>query len=180
MLRNTIGRLRIASAMACALLLAACGRQAGEGQPTPGPNVAVAQAYLAAIRRPDEPFRAYGCRIGSPAPLLFYVIVFPDTDTNGLLLIYAPPFNWVPRVQAATFNAATQAWQLRELPNTDWSFRHLTALKLTKYGSDNRAISAEFNKIMATHPAFSGLTQVAVAPLVYSPVARPWLTTMCP
>lgn len=180
MTRGTVGLLRIASVVACGLPLVACGRRAGEGQPTPGPNVAVAQAYLASISRPGEPFRAYGCRIGSPAPLLFYVIVFPDASTNGLLLIYSPPFNWVPRVQAATFNAATRAWQLQELPNTDWSFRHLTALKLTKYGSDEHTIAAEFNLIMATHPIFSGLTHVDVAPLIYSPVARPWLTTMCP
>lgn len=178
--RNTSSLLWGSLAVCCALPLAACGRHAHEGKPVPGPNVAIAQSYIDAISHPGEPIRAVGCRIGSPMPLLFYVILFPGTAKNGVLLIYSPPYNWVPRVQAATFNAEAHAWQLQELPHTDWSFRHLTALKLTKYGSDNRAIGAEFNRIMANQPAFTELVHVDVAPLIYSPAARQWLTTLCP
>lgn len=164
----------------CAVLLGACGTHSREGKPIPGPNVAVAQAYLDGMSHVGEPIRAFGCRIGTPMPLLFYVLLFPGGQGNGLLLIYSPPFNWVPRVQAARFDAAKHRWQLQELPKTDWSFRHLTALRLMKYGSDNAAINAMFNKIMASHPTFAELPHVKVAPLIYTPAARPWLITMCP
>lgn len=178
--RRTLAVVRIMGVAFGSLVLVACGRHLGEGKPTPGPNVAVAKAYLAAGSRPGVPIRAYGCRIGSPVPLLFYVILLPNNETHGMLLIYSPPFNLVPRVQAATFDAPRDTWRLQELPDTDWSFQHLTALKLEKYGSDNRSISAEFNRIMAAHPAFSAVPQVDIATLIYSPTAKPWLTTMCP
>lgn len=172
--------LQLPSAVLFALLLSACGTHSHEGKPIPGPNVAIAQSYLDSISHPDEAIRAYGCRIGSPVPILFYVILFPGTKRQGLLLIYAPPFNLIPRAQAASFEPTTRAWRLRELPNTDWSFHHLTALQLVKQGSDNRAIEATFNKIMAAAPVFSVLTNVKVAPLLYTPEARPWLVNTCP
>ncbi len=178
--RHAAALLRLPSAMLFALLLSACGTHSREGKPIPGPNVAIAQSYLDSISQPGKSIRAYGCHIGSPVPVLFYVILFPSGQRQGLLLIYAPPFNLIPRVQTASFAPATHAWQLRELPNTDWSFHHLPALQMMKQGSDNRVIEATFNKIMATAPVFSALTNVKVAPLLYAPAARPWLVAKCP
>lgn len=172
--------LRLPSATLFALLLGACGTHSREGKPMPGPNVAIAQSYLDSISEPGKIVRAYGCRIGSPVPILFYVILFPGGQRQGLLLIYAPPFNLIPRVQVASFVPATHTWQLREMPDTDWSFHHLPALQMMKQGSDNRVIEATFNKIMATAPVFSALTNVKVAPLLFTPAARPWLVATCP
>lgn len=177
---NTTAALWIASVLLFALLLGAYGMRSREGKPTPGPNVAIAQAYLDSVGHPGESVRAYGCRIGSPMPLLFYVILFPGKRKQGLLLIYAPPFNLIPRAQSVSFNPATHAWRLVELPNTDWSFHHLSALRMIKYGSNNQAIEAKFNKIMASAPTFGELTDVKLAPLLYTPAGRPWLVTPCP
>lgn len=178
--RHTSTLLRSQSAFLFALLLGACGTHSREGKPILGPNVAIAQSYLDSISHPGQSIRAYGCRIGSPVPILFYVILFPGRQRQGLLLIYAPPFNLIPRVQTASFAPATHGWQLRELPNTDWSFHHLPALQMMRQGSDNRVIEATFNKIMATAPAFSALANLKVAPLLYTPAARPWLVNTCP
>lgn len=169
--------LRVASTLIAATLLGACGSHAREGKPIIGPNVAVAKAYLGSISRPGESVRTYDCYIGSPIPILRYVILLPGHQRRGLLLIYLTGF--IPRVQSATFDQASNTWQLRELPDTDWSFHHLPALRMIKYGSDDRVIQATFNQIMARDPAFSEWTDVQIASMFSMSAPLPWPVPSC-
>ena len=173
--------LRVASILTITALLSACGPHSREGTPYVGPNVAVAQTFVDSISHPGEPVRAYGCFIGSPVPIIHYVILIPGQRKQGLLLIYAVGSGFIPRVQRASFDPTASAWRLQEIPNTDWSFHHLPALQMVKDASDDSAIQARFNSIMASHPVFGQLTNVRVATLYAIFGITPWLIVpSCP
>jgi len=151
-------------ALAVAATLSACGSQSPEGKPISMPNYSPIQKYLTSISHHGENFRVFSCIAEFPVR---YIIVFPGTSSNGLLLVNIGTL--FPKANIIDMDEESKTWNLKELPNMDESLRHLPAAKYFVTVSDENVLRGTFDQIMSSHPRFSMYKNVTPASLILVP-----------
>lgn len=151
-------------ALALAATLSACGSHSPEGKPVSMPNYSLIEEYLASISHSGQSFRVYSCIAEFPVR---YIIVFPNGNDNGLLLVNIDTL--FPKVKTIETDDKSKTWEIKELPNTGESFRHLSAAKYFVTVSDEHVLRSTFDQIMSSHPRFSVYKDVTPASLILVP-----------